>query len=336
MTRRRIGIVTLWALVLATCATAHEVRPAYLEINQTADTAYKVTWKKPTVGEVAIHLVPHLSNGWLEEQPDEQQDAAGFLIQVWTIHASTPHPLAGATITIEGLASTITDVFVRIRLSNGQGLDAIARPETPVVQVTLVAGNSLGALRIVLLGIEHILSGPDHLAFVFGLLLMVADRVKLLKTVSAFTLAHSLTLAAVSLGYINLPTALLDALIALSILFLAPEALRARSGGTSLTIRHPWIVAFAFGLLHGMGFASGLTSLGLEKSSLIDALVSFNIGVEIGQIGFILLILALQRALRVMRISWPPPLALAPSYTIGALGVLWTAQNCAAVFGIPT
>jgi hypothetical protein len=155
----------------------------------------------------------------------------------------------------------------------------------------------------------------------------------LLKTVSSFTLAHSLTLAVATMADIRLSTPLLNALIALSILFIAPEVMRARRGGTSLTIRYPWVVAFAFGLLHGMGFANGLTSLGLEKSALLSALILFNIGVEIGQLAFIALVLALQRAFRLMRFDLPRLVAPMPAYVIGTLGAFWTFHYCAMALG---
>jgi hypothetical protein len=167
-----------------------------------------------------------------------------------------------------------------------------------------------------------------------GLLLIVRDRWMLLKTVSSFTLAHSLTLALATFGLIQLPTPLLNALIALSILFIAPEVVRAQRGGTSLTIRHPWVVAFLFGLLHGMGFASGLTSLGLERGALLAALVLFNIGVEIGQLAFIALVFALKRSFRLMEWRWPAAVAAAPTYAIGILGASWTIQYCAVLFGV--
>jgi hydrogenase/urease accessory protein HupE len=312
---------------------AHEVRPAYLEINQTGPTSYGVTWKQPTMGDVAIHLTPHLSNGWLERAPADQYAAAGFLIRTWKIADPTQAPLAGQTVSIEGLQDTITDVYVRIRLTNGQGVDTILRPENPQLKVALVNGSAMAATSFLLLGIKHILTGPDHLLFVLGLLLLVRDRWTLLKTVSAFTLAHSITLAAASFGLISLPLPLLNALVALSILFLAPEVLRAQRGGTSLTIRHPWFIAFCFGLLHGMGFASGLSSLGLERGTLVTALVLFNIGVEIGQVAFIAVVLALRRAFRLMAIHWPQPLALAPTYAIGVSGAAWAFQYAALLFG---
>lgn len=329
-------ILALCAFLLglsAVAAAAHEVRPAYLEITQTGKQSYKVIWKQPTMGDVAIHLVPHLSNGWLETAPSDQYAAAGFLIRTWVITSKLADPVAGRTVTIEGLEDTMTDVFLRVRLFNGQGFDAILKPESPSQAIALANGATMAMSAFLILGIEHILTGPDHLLFVLGLLLIVSDRWMLLKTVSAFTLAHSLTLAAAAFGLISLSPALLNALIALSILFVAPEVVRAQRGGTSLTIRFPWIVAFSFGLLHGMGFASGLTSLGLEKSALLGALVLFNIGVEIGQIAFIALVLALRRSFRLMDIHWPKAVAIAPTYAIGVLGAWWTFQYSAVLFG---
>ena len=333
MTRLLAALAFVFAL-LSQQAFAHEVRPAYLEIDQTKADTYKVVWKQPTMGDVAIHLVPHLSNGWLENQPSDEYAASGFLIKTWIVRTKARDPLPGQNVTIEGLEQTITDVYVRIRLRNNQRLDMIVRPEQPNFKISLADGGAMAMSSFILLGIQHILTGPDHLLFVLGLLLIVRDRWTLLKTVSAFTLAHSVTLAAATFGLINLPTPLLNALIALSILFVAPEIVRAQNGGTSLTIRYPWIVAFAFGLLHGMGFASGLTSLGLERSALLYALVFFNIGVEIGQLLFIALVLALKRAFGLMEIRWPRAVQMAPTYAIGVLGASWTIQYSAVLFGV--
>jgi hypothetical protein len=331
----------LLALVLALAcsllgargALAHEVRPAYLEIDQTGPSTYTAIWKQPVMGDVAIHLVPHLSNGWLEQPPADQYATGGFLIRQWTVRAQGTAPLEGRTVSIEGLQDTITDVFVRVRLKNGEGVDTIVRPEAPQFRIDLKAGAPTAVSAFLLLGIEHILTGPDHLLFVLGLLLIVRDRWTLLKTVTAFTVAHSLTLAAATLGHIQLSTPLLNALIALSILFVAPEAIRAARGGTSLTIRYPWIVAFAFGLLHGMGFANGLSTLGLEKGALVGALALFNVGVEIGQLAFLGVVLALIRSFRLMALSWPRPVAALPAYAIGALGAMWTFQYSAILLG---
>jgi hypothetical protein len=334
MSRWLAALAVVVGLLAAGMAAAHEVRPAYLEIDQTGPGYYTVTWKQPTLGDLALHLVPHLSSGWLEAQPADQYAADGFRVTTWKIHARRAVGIDDQTVTIEGLPDTVTDVLVRVRQLNGQRLDRIVRPEAPSFQIAFADGNSMGVAAFVWLGITHILTGPDHLLFLLGLLLIVKDRWVLLKTVTAFTVAHSLTLAAATFGLITLSTSLLNTLIALSILFIAPEALRARTGGVSLTIRYPWVIAFAFGLLHGMGFASGLTSLGLDRGSLAGALVSFNIGVEIGQLAFIGLILALMRAFRLMEIRWPRPLQLAPTYAIGVAGAGWTFQYGAALFGL--
>ena len=182
-------------------------------------------------------------------------------------------------------------------------------------------------------GIRHILFGADHMLFVLGLLLIVKDRWMLLKTVTAFTVAHSITLAIATLGYAEVPVLPLNAAIALSILFLGPEIVRSWRGETSFTIRHPWVVAFAFGLLHGFGFASALTSAGLPRHELPLALVSFNVGVELGQLAFIALILALERSFRILEVRWPRWAQALPGYTVGSLGAFWTVQRVALLFG---
>ncbi|MBS0333447.1 MAG: HupE/UreJ family protein [Proteobacteria bacterium] len=333
MRRLLAALALMLGLAWACAATAHEVRPAYLQIDQTGPSSYAVVWKQPTMGDVAIHLVPHLSGGWLDQEPVDQYAADGFLIKQWTITGQKPRALEGQTVSVEGLQDTITDVFVRIRLSNGQGLDRMLRPQEPRAKLTFEGGAAGGLLSFLVLGIQHILSGPDHLLFVLGLLLIVRDRWMLLKTVTAFTAAHSLTLAMATLGHIQLPVALLNALVALSILFVAPEAIRAAKGGTSLTIRHTWVVAFAFGLLHGMGFANGLTTLGLSKGELVPALALFNVGVEIGQLAFLALVFALRRAFRLMAVSWPRAVTQLPAYAIGALGAMWTIQYSAVALG---
>ena len=175
--------------------------------------------------------------------------------------------------------------------------------------------------------------GADHLLFLLGLLLIVRDRWMLLKTVTAFTAAHSMTLALATLGYASLPVAPLNAAIALSILFLGPEIVRMWRGQSSFTIHHPWVVAFAFGLLHGFGFASALTSAGLPRAELPLALVSFNIGVEIGQLGFVVLVLLLERAFRILEIRWASWAAALPGYVVGSLGAFWTLQRVALLLG---
>jgi len=182
-------------------------------------------------------------------------------------------------------------------------------------------------------GVRHILFGADHMLFVLGLLLVIGNRWMLLKTVTAFTVAHSTTLGIATLGYAAPPDLPLNAAIALSILFLGPEIVRSRRGETSFTITHPWVVAFAFGLLHGFGFASALTSAGLPRHELPLALVSFNAGVELGQVGFIGFMLALARSFRILEVRWPRWVEAVPGYTVGSLGAFWTVQRIALLLG---
>jgi hypothetical protein len=313
-------------------AWSDEVRPAFLRMTERSDGHYDILWKQPTMGMIAVHLVPQISGGLLDRRPSSIESTSSYEIHLWRNLNPGPSGLEGRTVTIQGLDRTITDALLSIMLANGDSVQEILHPQNPSVTLH-VHERHLVITDFLTLGIRHILMGPDHLLFLLAILLIVRDRGMLLKTVSAFTLAHSFTLAAATLEHIRLSTPLLNALIALSILFVAPEAIRACRGGTSLTIRYPWMVAFAFGLLHGMGFATGLTSLGLAKSTLLTALVLFNIGVEIGQLAFIAVVLALQRSFRLMQCTWARPVELTPAYVIGTLGAFWTFQYCAVALG---
>jgi hydrogenase/urease accessory protein HupE len=241
--------------------------------------------------------------------------------------------LSGQRIEFPGLQLTIADVLVRVETLDGRKWTTIVHPSQPWVEIA-ASQTWLGVVgTYIVQGIRHILFGADHMLFVLGLLLIVKDRWMLLKTVTAFTVAHSVTLAIATLGYAEVPVVPLNAAIALSILFLGPEIVRSWRGQTSFTIRHPWVVAFAFGLLHGFGFASALTSAGLPHHELPLALVSFNVGVEFGQLAFIALILALERSFQILEIRWPRWVEALPGYTVGSLGAFWTVQRIALLLG---
>jgi len=178
-------------------------------------------------------------------------------------------------------------------------------------------------------GIEHILGGWDHLLFVLGLLLIVRDRWLLLKTITAFTVAHSLTLLVATFRLADIPSGLVETAVALSILFLGPEIVRRWRGETSFTIRFPWVVAFGFGLLHGLAFAGDLAEMGLPRQELVWALLLFNLGVEIGQLAFVAAVLGLWWTARSLRI--PLWLEQFPSYVIGTIGAFWTIERVSAL-----
>ena len=236
-------------------------------------------------------------------------------------------PWRGQTVSIEGLENTITDVLVAVR-AGGTSWQTILTPTHPAQELKFQSAQPTLALPLfVELGLEHILTGTDHLLFLLGLILILRDRWMLLKTLTAFTVAHSITLGLATLKYVQAPVAWIEVEIALSILFLAAETVRAYHGGTSFTLRHPWCVAFLFGLLHGFGFAGGLSAAGLPPHDIPAALLLFNVGVEIGQLAFVGSVLALVHALRVFKIHWPRILDLIPRYAMGSVAALWTVQR---------
>jgi len=314
-------------------ARAHEGRPAYLEITETAPGRYDVLWRTPILAGMRLPVVLTIPDDVRDVKEPAVQDLGDSRVERRWIDAG-PNGLAGKRIEFTGLQTTITDVLVRVETLDRRSWTAIARPSQPWVELAAPQTWTDVAGTYIMQGVRHILFGADHMLFVLGLLLIVRDRWMLLKTVTAFTVAHSLTLAIATLGYASAPVLPLNVAIAVSILFLGPEIVRSWRGETSLTIRKPWIVAFLFGLLHGFGFASALTSAGLPASDLPLALLSFNVGVEIGQVSFILLVVLLERSFRQLEIRWPRWAEALPGYAVGSLGAFWTIQRTAILFGL--
>ena len=316
------------ALVVGLSAVAaHDTMPGYLELRETAPETWEMLWKQPTRGELDRGLAPVFSPDCTVGPPETQRPSPAALISRATIRCA--FGLAGTTVEVTGLAASQTDVLVRVYHADGRTETHLLTPSETSVAIGAATSGVARSVAHFRLGVEHILQGVDHLLFVLGLLLIVPSRWMLLKTITAFTVAHSLTLAVATLGYAHAPALPLNASIALSILFLGPEIVRARRGGTSLTLRHPWIVAFAFGLLHGFGFASGLLSMGIPTGEIPLALLSFNLGVEAGQLAFVALILALERAFRVLEVRWPGWAVAVPGYVVGSLGAYWTIERTA-------
>ena len=333
MIRRASAAATLLAAALFLgfgAARAHEIQPAFLELCQIDERTFKVLWKVPAVGNVAegLELVfPTDCHRTAETAPVRTRTN---VVQRFTLDC--PHGLEGERIAIEGPLARLLDVLVRIVRPDGTSRVVRLTPADPALVIEAQPSRWSTSASYLRLGIDHILMGVDHLLFVLGLLLLVKDRWMLVKTITSFTIAHSITLAIATLGYASAPLPPLNASIALSILFLGPEIMRLRRGETSLTIEHPWVVAFAFGLLHGFGFATGLTALGLPRSEIPWALLLFNVGVEIGQLLFVLLILLLEQSFRTLEIRWPRWAVALPPYAIGALGAYWTIQRTVLMF----
>ena len=325
-------ILLLVGLTPVTALKAHEIRPALLTITEQKPGWFEVTWKVPMRGDGILAIQPVFPAGMVPYGPPSSHTVPGANIQYATYQIEEGS-LAGETITIDGLTTLQIDVMVRIKFADGSIHSAILRPKSPSFKIPERGTKAAIAWIYLRMGIEHILQGIDHLLFILGLLLIVGSPWILFKTVTAFTIAHSITLAIATLGYASAPVPPLNATIALSILFLGPEIVRVWRGETSFTIRHPWVVAFAYGLLHGFGFASGLTTLGLARAEIPIALFLFNVGVEIGQISFVILILLLVRSFRVLEIHWPRWAELAPGYAVGSLGAFWTIQRVMIMLG---
>jgi hydrogenase/urease accessory protein HupE len=327
--QRRLFVTHLWLLLIALFSSpllAHESQPGLLELKQLGPERYEVTWRAPI-----YYGKPHPAELLLPEAWQSVGEPTMRQLPDSALHTHIVDVAGGSIdgdiIRFPGLEATITDVFVRISRLDGSESSLVVRPTQPYAELRGERPWHVTSGEYLVLGINHILMGIDHLLFVLGLLIIVQGRRMLVKTITAFTVAHSMTLAAATLGYANVPGPPLNAAIALSILFLGPEIVRVWRGQTSFTIRHPWVVAFGFGLLHGFGFASGLSTVGMPKAEIPLALLMFNIGVEIGQLAFVFLILLVYRAMKVLEFRWPRWVDFAPGYAIGSLGAYWTIQR---------
>jgi hydrogenase/urease accessory protein HupE len=307
---------------------AHELQPSSFELRQLTPERYEIIWRAPT-----YYRKPHPARLQL---PDNWQPAGAAKVTRLAdgaLHRRLvdipPDTVDGAIIRFAGLEATITDVFARFVWLDGTETTAIARPSQPWLEVVAQRSAWQVAWDYTLLGIDHILSGFDHLTFVLALLLIVSGARRLLITVTSFTVAHSITLAAATLGVMWVPGPPVEAVIALSILFLAGELVKVNRGQPSLTASYPWIVAFAFGLLHGFGFAGALGDIGLPQNEVPLALLMFNVGVEIGQLLFIGVILVMVLALRRLRLEWPAWIRQAPAYGIGGIAAFWLIERVA-------
>ena len=320
---RLIAIVFL--LLYALPGMAHEVRPGYLEVTETAPERYQVLWKVPMKGDAVLRMSPRFPETCKEQTPPSSRAVAAAMVKQWTIVCTDG--LKDAEIVIDGLQHTLTDVLVRVTHSGGTTQTIRLAPDNTGFKVSGEPSTIEVITTYLSLGIEHILLGIDHLLFVFALLLIVKGWRRLVGTITAFTVAHSITLAAATLGYVNVPQAPVEAVIALSILFLATEIIHMLQGRTGLAQRYPWLVAFIFGLLHGFGFAGALTEIGLPPSDIPLALLFFNVGVEVGQLIFVagvLLIGMLLKRFFTQPLRWGE---IVITYIIGSVAAFWTIER---------
>jgi hydrogenase/urease accessory protein HupE len=320
---------------LASSAFAHEVRPAYLELRQIGPETYDALWKVPGQGDLRLGLYVELPPTCANVTEPVRSMANNAYTERWSVKCTGS--LSGGTIHVAGLSATSTDVLVRLERLDGSSEVTRLTPSSPSF-VVAAAASAVGVARTyTVLGIEHILTGIDHLLFVLALIIITRGGWKLVKTVTAFTVSHSITLTLATLGYVHIPQRPVEAVIALSIVFVAAEILRGRRGYVGITARAPWIVALTFGLMHGLGFASGLRDAGLPIAHIPTALLFFSLGVETGHflfIGFVLSLVAVLvwAASKITSLNqrWLAILEILPAYAIGSVAMFWVIQRIAA------
>lgn len=322
----RAVLLVLGVLAGVGPAAAHPLAPSLLDLRESAPGHFSVLWRRPLLMPAGANPKPVLPIRCRAVEPPVESIESPALVQRWTIDCDA-RGLGGESIEVSQLARAGSDVLLRVALANGHTFQAVLRPDAPAVVLPAApqsrAEVAAGYLR---LGVEHLLTGWDHLAFVLGLLLLVAGWRRLVGTITAFTLGHSLTLSIAALGFVDLPPAPIEMLIALSILVLAIELSNQQP---SVLARRPWLLAASFGLLHGLGFAGALAQVGLPAGEIPLALFSFNVGIELGQLVFVAGLLALGALLAPLRPrlpAWSPAL---PVYAIGVLAAFWTFERLA-------
>jgi hydrogenase/urease accessory protein HupE len=328
------------AVLLGHSAQSDEVRPGYLELRQTAPDSYRLLFKIPALGDdLRLAIYVKLPAGTHDVTPPRAAFHGGAYTERRIIRRGGG--LTGQTIAIEGLAGTSTDVLVRIESLGGATQTERLSPTKTTFLVQTAPGAGEVAATYLRLGIEHILFGFDHLLFVLALVILVRDWRRVALTVTAFTVAHSITLAAATLDLVNVPGPPVEAAIALSIVLVAVEIVNARRGTPSLTARWPWLVAFCFGLLHGFGFAGALAEVGLPHYAIPIALLFFNLGVEIGQLVFVAAILAayelFRRAITLLLDAalvqrTVDRLDVTAAYAIGVVAAYWLIERTSIFF----
>ncbi len=325
MDRSGAIIKWIWTTVLMVVVTSigysHEVRPAYLEIKEVGDYNYRVIWKVPLLNQRVPDIQPIIGDGHNLTSYNQKREMEALMDYKDLVLSED---IGGLSLRVTNLEKTLIDVIVRLERANGEIHTFLIQPSDPEVIIPTSSSPWQVAKTFGILGVEHILLGWDHLLFVFGLMLLIRKRRLLITTITAFTIAHSITLIFASLGILRLPSAPVETVIALSIVFLGREYILMQRGERSMTAERPWLVAFIFGLLHGCGFAGALASIGLPNHAVLTSLLSFNVGVEIGQLIFVASLLLLYfLVIRLMKIKMPRWAVEIPGYAIGGMASFW-------------
>jgi hydrogenase/urease accessory protein HupE len=325
----RTLVLALAALLsLARGAYAHSMAPALFEITALDAARYAVVWKVGLVQPLGLTLRPVLPADCVQETAPAQTATADSVFTRWVIGCGA-EGLVGRTVGVEGLATGKTDALVRVTLADGRLVQGVLRGSDPELVIPARPRRLDVLVSYGKLGVEHILSGPDHLLFVLGLLLLVGSPRLLVRTITAFTVGHSITLALAVLGIVALPSRPIEVGIAASVFLLAVELTRAPRPTPTMLRRAPYVMAGAFGLLHGLAFAGALAEVGLPSGEIPLALLAFNVGIELGQVAFVAVVLGAGWMFRGVVTDWPAWGALGPAYVMGSLSAFWCLQRTA-------
>ncbi len=318
--------VLVGLILLPVDGVADEFAPALLEITEREGNWVDVTWKVPMRGGRVLALTPVLPDFLKLLGTGSRRQVPGAWLE-FKSYRSDGISLTGATVEIDGLGRVPTDVLVRIALRDGTEHSAILRGGDNIYTIPEQVTRTELAVSYWKMGTVHILEGFDHLLFLLTLLLIVTGLWPLLKTVTAFTVAHSITLALATLGVVKIPPAPTEAVISLSIMLLAVEVARKSAGEMTLSERYPWLVAFTFGLVHGLGFAGALSEIGVPQNEMPLALLMFNVGVETGQVMFVVAVSLLLAGLHKTHYRAAQLIPRAAPYAIGGVAAFWTMQR---------
>jgi len=329
----RALLAALLVAVAPAAAPAHRLAPALLELFERDAGRVEVRFKLPLELPSGSQLVPELPPGCVEESPPEAAPEGTGVVLHWFARCGETG-LVGSQIALRGLASSGSNALLRVELADGRSFRTVLHAGAPVFSIPERESRLDVVRSYARLGIEHILTGVDHLLFVFGLVLLVHGGRALLATVTAFTLGHSVTLSLAALGFVHFPSAWIEVLIAGTILWLAAELALPPRDPPGWMRRAPWGMAGGFGLLHGLGFAGALAEVGLPDTEIPLALLAFNLGIEIGQLAFVALVLAAGWMLRRPLATAPLWLARAPVTAMGALAAYWCLERGAAALGL--
>ncbi len=319
---KRLILLVLAVLSALTALPAHadELRPGYLEFTQQDAEHWKLVWKAPVLGGLATRTHPAFPEFCTQSAPQAHVEG---MVLVAESRLSCTRDLVGSKVGLAGMDAAFTDALLRIA-PLGRPVQATRLTQSrAMVEVAAVPDTWDVARSYFVLGVIHILEGYDHLLFVIALVLLIGRPGMVVKAATAFTVAHSITLIGSTLGLVGLAQAPVEALIALSIIFLAVEIVKQDPAAPNLAERAPWIVAFLFGLIHGFGFAGALREIGLPESDVPTALLTFNLGVEVGQLLIVAAVLAVLALIRRLAPRALRPVALAATYAIGITASFW-------------